>query len=285
MTLKDGTLEEFGYEWIANPHNDGNSYIDPGYYPYPWRIALHETDSATMSPGGIAAHPYPPQIWYNPITRARYQTIRLTRAALALYQPDYGYHWCNRSKTLQVEITGITGYSPDETDAMLRNIAADVIVPLVLFVRSQGADIQLRTDPRPPGYGLSASVDWPYRMTEQAWADCNYVTSHLFVWGQDHWDVGAMRTDLIVKYAAADARLSGHNPPPEEDDDFMAMTPEQINALIEASSYTVAANGDGRLEVFRTVGGKIQHRWQHTAGGGWSDWQEMFTSPPPAPAK
>lgn len=253
MPLANGTLEEFGYSWLSNPKNGGGDYVAG----YPWRIALHETDTSSMSAGAIMGHPYPPHIWANPFTHEKFQTVPCNRAAYALYQPPYGYAWVNKANALQCEITGFAGYTPDETDAQLHWIAENVVVPLVLFVRSQGSDVALMTDLRPPNYSMSASVDWPYRMTEDAWAGCNYVTSHVFVWGNDHWDVGAMRTDLICTYAAQDPRLGGGGP-------------------IHVATYALV---DDRIDVVGTnAQGHIYHKWYEGQkwqpgkaedGGGW----------------
>jgi hypothetical protein len=198
-----------GWKWVANARNGGGTYATD-FYPYPWRIILHEIqgdDRESM----IAGHFAPPHLWYDPVSREKRQTVPLDRSAFALYQAGSAPHFTNKARALQVELAGFTEYTADESDEMLRNIAIDVVVPLVQWVRSQGGNINLADTPAPPAslHG-AASEFWSYRFTPQRWADFNGLGGHVWVpMGDDHWDPGAMDTPRIARYAAE--ALGGYN--------------------------------------------------------------------------
>src|SRR5436190_520883 len=104
------------------------------------------------------------------------------------------------------------------------NIAQDVIVPVVQWVRAQGGDIDL-SDPAVPLPGAipnSAREDAPQRLDPHVWAFGPIgLCGHRHVpMGDDHWDAGALDMRKVAAYAR---ELLGGGPPkppqpPQEDD-------------------------------------------------------------------
>jgi hypothetical protein len=222
-----------GYDWIGeNLRSEGGTYAGQSYYAYKPRILLHMTVSSGMSRSYIAGHPYPPHLWANPYTGAKYQTVELDRSAFALYQPNYGYHWTNKADyCLQTELIGIPIVNQTTyTDAHLRWIAEHVVVPQERWLRARGLTANIGNVSYYTNSSGGASVDWPGRFTEQQWADFNGLCQHLSTWGNDHWDCSVERLDLISKYALE--ILGGAAPPTEEED----LTPEQAKQLANVDS-------------------------------------------------
>lgn len=191
------------FTWLDNPRNAGGDYAPPSYYNYKPVILLHMTVSSGISANYIRGHTVPPHLWYNVYTDDAWQTVELDRAAYALYQPQYGYHWCNKhAYLLQTELIGVPVVNQTTyTDAQCRKIAEKVIVPQVLWLRSIGLDVNLNDFRYHTNSSGSASVDWPGRMSEQEMADFNGVMAHIDAWGNDHWDCSVERVDLMCQYA------------------------------------------------------------------------------------
>jgi hypothetical protein len=161
------------------------------------------TVSTGISAGYISGHTVPPHCWANPYTGDKWQTIELDRAALALYQPQYGYHWCNKHDyTLQTEIVGVPVVSEATyTEAQCKWIGENVIAPQAAWLRARSLPIDLNDVRTHADTSGSASVNWSGRMSEQESADFNGVMAHIDEWGNDHWDCSAEHVDTMVHYA------------------------------------------------------------------------------------
>jgi hypothetical protein len=207
-----------GYEWVNNAKNGGSPYAGPDYYPYPPSILLHMTVSMGISASYISGHAYPPHCWANPYDGRLYQTVELDRAAYALYQPSYGYHWVNKKAyCLQTECVGVPVVStPTWSDAHLRWLAEHVVVPQERWLRDRGMTANIGNFRYHTNTSGSASEDWGGRMGEQEWADFNGLYCHIDAWGNDHWDCSAERIDLISRYALEILGGGGPPPPPKE---------------------------------------------------------------------
>jgi hypothetical protein len=149
----------------------------------------------------IAGHPYPPHLWYQPATRALYQTVPFERHAFALERPD-GAIATNAACALQVEIGGRAAETPNWPDEWLTNIAEDVIVPMCRFVASRGGSIDLLDTPEPGAIGGSASSSAPQRMSVERWRNFRGICGHRHVPSNEHWDPGALNVDRIAAHAA-----------------------------------------------------------------------------------
>lgn len=220
--LSDGWLDE--YEHVIIETSEGGQYeLGDAYGKYKPMITLHLTDTYDFTRDQIRRHTSPSHTWANYQRNELTQTVNLKRAARALYQQQFGEAWTNRHfLNMQVEWVKKASYVPTASDDELRWLAAKAVVPFILFIRSQGYDIQIRSDPTVP-MGGAASESWKYRYTEQQLALCNWIADHARVTHQSHWDVCAENKVLIAAYAAADPRLSGISPsptPPAEEEDM-----------------------------------------------------------------
>lgn len=187
--------------WVQNAANGGGTY-DPEGWGYPWRIVAH-TIQGSANPATIATHRAPPQLWYNPIIRAMWQTIPLSRAGLALWQDPNGVHYTNKARAIQVELHGYSEETAGWPQEWLDNITFDLIVPICQWVAKQGASIDLCAAPAPGPIGGSAAADAPQRMTDAQWAVCNTLVSHRHVpQNADRWDTGSLDTPRIAQHAA-----------------------------------------------------------------------------------
>jgi hypothetical protein len=192
-----------GYEKVPHVRNEGSAYAEPSYYPYRPVILLHMTVGYAVSRSYVSGHKVPPHLWASPYDGTKYQTVRMDRAAYALYQPQFGYHWTNRHRLLlQTELVGVPEVSTATyTDAHCRWIAEHVIVPQVQWLHSIGETVDLNQVRYHANTSGSASEYWPGRMSEQEMADFNGVMCHIDAWANDHWDCSAERVDLMCQYA------------------------------------------------------------------------------------
>lgn len=199
MSYDDGWLP--GWEYVENPRSGGGTY-DPEGEGYPWRFVGHSIEGENIP--NTSTHQYPPQLWYNRRTRQKIQTISLLRSGFALYQSPVAPYYTNRARALQCEVTGRAVESMDWTERELRNIAEDVLVPVIRFVRAQGSDLDL-SDPAVPEPGQvssSAYEDAPQRLEPAIWAfgPVGYVGHRHVPMGDDHWDELSPHR-LIARYA------------------------------------------------------------------------------------
>lgn len=200
-----------GWRRVDNPRTGGGTY-DPENEGYPWRIVLHTIEGRNIP--NTAAHQYPPQLWYNPATREKIQTIPLDRSGFALYQSASAPYYTNRARAIQVELVGFAAEAGAWPDSHLVNIAQDVVVPVVEWVRNVGGNIDL-SDPAVPLPGAipnSARENAPQRLHPDVWAFGPIgLCSHRHVpMGDDHWDTGALDTRRIRDLAVE--LLGGLNP-------------------------------------------------------------------------
>lgn len=59
----------------------------------------------------------------------------------------------------------------------------------------------------------------------------------------------------------------------------VGLSARPAKAAFEPTPLDVGHNADGRLEVFAVSGADVYHKWQRVGGGGWSDWQELGSTP------
>lgn len=243
---------------VNNPRNAGGAY-ERGWYPYPFRIVLHEIQGGA-NPGSIAGHPYPPQVWYDSIRRILYQTVPIGRSGYALYQDPNAPHYTNKACALQVELSGFTEGVANEPKQVLDNIAEDVVVPLCVWADEQGSPINpLDLPPYPWVIANSARSNAPQRYTVDRWANTNGMLTHANVpMGDDHWDTGAMDIVWIGTHAALciGAILTGKDPFPQPtgDDDNM---PDLILQDSEGTQFGCFRSGSVR----RMLGPEVAY-WQ-----------------------
>lgn len=267
MTVPGGLLA--GWEWLANARNGGGTYATD-FYPYNWRAVIHEIQGSA-NPSVIRGHASPPHLWYDPITRARYQTVPLDRSAFALWQGADAPHYTNKARALQVEIAGFSTYTPDETPEMLANIARDVVVPLYRWVEANGGKLDLLDVPDTDHEAMagSATETAPQRFTPQRWADFRGVCGHRHVpMGDDHWDPGAMRMREVCRLALAELGLTGPYDPtttpvnpypthPDQGDDvakaLQFRTPDGTIWMVDGI-YKTPLNNDGLRTAMMDLG-------------------------------
>jgi hypothetical protein len=200
-----------GYTWIQNPRSSGGEYATSG----PSTIMLHMTVSTGLSASYVAGHPYPPHCWANPRTGDKWQTVPLDRSAYALYQAPWGEVWTNREGyTIQTELVGVPQVNVEYySDADLRWIAANVVVPQARWLASVGRPVNLNVVKYHTDSSGSASENWHGRMSEAEWENYNGICSHIDIPYNDHWDCSVERLDLIARYAR---ELMGATPTDED---------------------------------------------------------------------
>jgi len=194
-----------GYEWIPNLRNAGSPYADRNYYNYRSVILLHMTVGMGLSKSYVSGHNVPPHLWVNPYTKDKWQTVELDRAAFALYQPQFGYHWTNKhTYLLQTEIVGVPVVSEATyTDEQCKWIGEQCVAPQAAWLKSIGEPVDLNSVRYHENTGGSASEYWGGRMAEGEMADFNGLMAHIDAWANDHWDCSAERTDRMAWYARA----------------------------------------------------------------------------------
>lgn len=195
----DGILP--GFEWVPNAWNGGNSYATDG----PARIMCHMTVGTSISASYIAGHRFPPQLWVNPYNGRRYQTIPLTRAGLALYQPQWGSAdaWTNRhGYTIQIEIVGIPVVNQQTyTEEQNKWIGENAIRPVIDWFRAMGIPFDTGLIRQVENSSGSASSSWHGRMSERESVETGGTVQHIVEWENDHWDCSVERLDRWVAYA------------------------------------------------------------------------------------
>jgi hypothetical protein len=203
-------------KWVQNARSSGGTYATY-FHPYPFRFVFH-TIEGWLSERLAATHAYPPHLWYSPSSRTLLQTVPLSRSGFALYQDNNGQHYTNKARAIQVELEGWSSEAGNWPEQYLINIAEDVLVPVVLWLRSIGEDLNLDNVPDIGVIPMSARTTAPQRMLpEDEWADFDGVCSHRHVPQNDHWDSGNARLDTIAWHAkrilAAMAPAAPEDPP------------------------------------------------------------------------
>lgn len=180
---------------VENGRRGGGSYKAGS-----WKLVIHEIQGSA-NPAVIKNHAYPPHLWYDPATRALYQTVPLTRHAFALERRG-GDPETNAARALQVEVAGYSSASADEPQQWLDDLAGDVVIPCCQFVASQGGQIILSRFSTSFVYSGAAYYTSPNRMPWAEWADFPGLTGHAWVPGNSHWDPGAMDLARVATHAA-----------------------------------------------------------------------------------
>lgn len=202
-----------GYQWVPNPNLGNNDYVGNAGNPC---ILLHQIVGNSFSISYAQSHTVPPQCWASPYDGKKVQTGYLEKPGKALYQPQYGYAYTNRKPyTIQTELAGTpivseATYTLDEC----KWIGANVIAPQAQWLLDHGIPIDLNQIKYHSNTSGSASVSWPYRMSESEWVNFNGVCAHIDCWGNDHWDCSAERIDWMVDHAKQILGTNG-NPAPK----------------------------------------------------------------------
>ncbi len=194
-----GVTVQFVPSTVGDYINNGGTYADDGI-DYSWRGCYHEIQG-NASFGGIAGHQYPPHVWYDTEKRILFQSIRLSRSAMALYQGS-GYK-TNKARCLQVELSGYSEYQANEPLQFLQNIAEDVLIPWGQWLaKYHGFNLDIQHLPDPWVISGSASEYAPQRLGEETWRHYNGMLEHANVPQNDHWDCGALDIWRISAHAA-----------------------------------------------------------------------------------
>lgn len=191
-----------GYTHITdNARSDGGT-IAPGY---PARVVWHTVEGGISVPSA-RGHSSPPHLWVDPIRRVKLQTVPLDRSSYAMWdQADYP-HRTNKANAVQVEIAGYAAEAGGWPDSTLVWLAAEVLAPVVEFIRSQGGTFDFDGCPDPPKdeqIGGSSYENAPQRFTWAKWATFNSHCGHRHVTGNgDRYDPGLLNLRKISAYTA-----------------------------------------------------------------------------------
>lgn len=203
-----------GFEWLGHNSRSGSDYATNG----PARIVCHMTVGMGLSRSYVVNHSVPPQLWVNPYTGDRWQTLPMNKAGYALYQPQFGSAdaWTNRhGYTIQIEIVGVPVVNQvTYTDAQNRWIGEQVIAPIIQWFRDNGIPFDTKLVRQVTNSSGSANENWHGRMSERESVETGGTVQHIVEWANDHWDCSVERLDLWVQYALA--KIGGGG----EDDDM-----------------------------------------------------------------
>lgn len=218
--------------WLDSAERIGNQsvYANGGTYleGVPWRFVAHTTEAIPSSLVGAKAmaarHPYPPHLWAWPDRRWLGQTVPLDRSAAALVQPrgEPAAHRTNKARAIQVEIIGEAADTPQWSTETWEWLGEFVLAPVI----EAGYPINLgRVAPLTgnDGYGLGGKV----RMGWPEWLAFDGLCAHSNVPGNDHWDIGDGRLDIVAAAAARKLNLDH-----QEDD----MKPDERQALLNVEA-------------------------------------------------
>ena len=209
-----------GYEQIHGATARGTNYRRTDL---PWRVVLHTIEGYSSSHAGFrslaAGHRNSPHLWVDPRAGKRWklQTVPLDKAARSLRRAS-GQPETNHAMALQVEMAGRAAETQGWSNADLDWLGAEMLAPIVEFVRSVGSDINLDYVERTYGAGegiILASVSSPIRYNQQTWYyDCNWVSTHQRVTGNSHWDAGDLNNGRIIAAAKEALGETPPSPPP-----------------------------------------------------------------------
>lgn len=209
---QDGFLP--GFEQIHNPNVATYGYATDG----PARIMNHMTVSHGISPGYIASHRVPPQLWANVYDGRRYQTGSLLRPGKALYQPQWGSpdSWTNRHGwTIQIEHIGVPEVNVKTyTDAQDRWIGEQVIRPVIQWFRDMGIPYDETAFRIHDDTSGSARASWHGRMSMEETIRTGGMVAHIDEWENDHWDCSVERLNMWLSYALGGGVVLPPPPPP-----------------------------------------------------------------------
>jgi len=229
------------YEQINGATSRNTSYRRPDL---PWRIVLHTIEGYSSTHVGFRAlaggHRNAPHLWVDPRAGKRWklQTVPLDKAARSLARPS-GSPETNHAMALQVEIAGRAAETQGWSDSDLDWLGAEVVAPMVAFVRSVGSDIDLDYVERTYGAGegiVLATVNSPIRHNLPTWYGCNWVTTHQRVIANSHWDAGKLRNGRVLsaaKEALGDTAPSPVLPPKPPTPPIEEITVAEADRIIE----------------------------------------------------
>jgi len=204
-----------GYEQISGKTPRGNSYRRSDL---PWRIVLHTIEGASPNLASFRSlakgHPSAPHLWIDPRAgkRWRLQTVPLDKVARSLRRPR-GAPETNHARAIQCEIAGRAAETQSWSRADVEWIGAEMVAPVVRFIRSVGGDLDLEYVERTYGANegiVLATVSSPIRFDQGTWYGCKWVTSHQRVIANSHWDAGKLNLGLVL---SAVKEALGETPP------------------------------------------------------------------------
>lgn len=190
--LLDGWTQVDGATPRSRPYRQANAKK---------KIVLHmiqcgpEISHARLSALG-KAHKNGPHLWYAPAGRHKVQTVPLNFSAKALLHDDpAGVNETNHAWALQCELAGMSEEAHRWSSDWLRNVALDVIVPIV----EEYPEIEVVGRPT---YGNEAYGEHSVsRMSWAEWEDFGEVCCHQHVPGNHHWDCGRLDLNTICSIA------------------------------------------------------------------------------------
>lgn len=208
---------------------------DAGSYTSgPWKLVVHTTEVDADPRNWVGNFQDPSHVLASYEHGVILQLLSFDRAGKALSNLPGGVE-TNRDSCIQIEVNGHADDAGNWSDAKLRWLGADVIAPIVRWVRSQGGDIDLTDVPAPGPHGGSARVDAVQRMSFARWDSFNGVCGHRHVPENEHYDPDQLDLVKVCGYAAAalgpPAGPASPAPIPTEDDDMKLSITDEDNTL------------------------------------------------------
>lgn len=224
----------------------------PGFAYDEWddpKALLHMTQGTSIEGAVQAYKSYPPHTCVRYATREKKQHIPLNRAAYALWNAD-----ADDSRCYQVEIVGYSESAPNLSDAELKWLGEEVLLPLheyggvPLVVVWKGFKSPADVD------YILASASSPLRLTQAELDSFAGILGHQHIPGDNHWDPGGLRVGRMVEHAK------------NKKEDFVDSAQEDRIAY-KAAEKTVSLLLDG-VDLNRTsdpdegpIGGIFKLRW------------------------
>lgn len=194
------------------------------------KALLHMTQGTSVNGAVGAYESYPPHVIVRYATREKKQHIPLNRAAYALWNAD-----ADDSRCFQVEIVGYSEGAPSLSDAELKWLGEEVLLPLheyggvPLVVVWKGFK-----GPADVNYTL-ASASSPLRLTQAELDSFAGILGHQHIPGDNHWDPGGLNVPRMIQHAKN--KLTGG-------DDAEMLSPEAQRWMLENLAN---AHGDRSL--------------------------------------
>ena len=194
------------------------------------KALLHMTQGTSIGGAVQAYKAYPPHTIVNPFNREKAQHIPLNRAAYALWNAD-----ADDSRCYQVEIVGYSENAPNLSDAELKWLGEEVLLPLheyggvPLVVVWKGFKA-----PSDVNYMLATSAS-PLRLTQAELDSFAGILGHQHIPGDNHWDPGGLNVPRMIQHAKN--KLTGG-------DDAEMLSPEAQRWMLENLAN---AHGDRSL--------------------------------------
>ena len=177
---------------------------DAGFFDYehPWRIVLHTTEVTRRIREWVPNWLFPSQVVCDPLPSQRdiIQCLRLDRAGKSLVNASGGVN-TNTINCIQVEINGISASAEHWDDEWLTWIGAEVIAPIIRWIRAVGGDIDLSQVTKVGPVPTNPTQNKAQRMSFNEWNNFNGICAHVDVPENDHLDTKLLNRDRIVSAA------------------------------------------------------------------------------------